>query len=144
MCTERDIINGLTCTECGKVVYVVYVGKTGQQLKEGVEEHLCDIKLNRDNPVAVHFNSNRHSIHIVQVSVLEKVHGQSKALRLIRESEWINTLDTKRKVRKKSRECHNHKPQPFPDPKRKRKPTNANKHKSKKHTKSTKISSLFP
>ena len=50
----------------------------------------------------------------------------------------------KKKVREKSRECHNHKPQPFPDPKRKRKPTNPNKHKSNKRAKSTKISSLFP
>ena len=49
-----------------------------------------------------------------------------------------------KKVRQKSRECHNHKPQPFPDIKWKRKPTNPNKHKSIKHTKSTKISSLFP
>ena len=47
------------------------------------------------------------------------------------------TSDEK-KVREKSRECHNHKPQPFP-PKRKRNPTNLNK-----RTKSTKISSLFP
>ena len=50
----------------------------------------------------------------------------------------------KKKVREKSRECHNHKPQPFPDPKRKRKLTNPNEHKSNEHTKSTKISSLFP
>ena len=50
----------------------------------------------------------------------------------------------KKKVRKKSRVCHNHKPQPFPDTKSKRKPTNPNKHKSNKRTKSTKISSLFP
>ena len=51
-----------------------------------------------------------------------------------------------KKVREKSRECHNHnhKPQPFSDPKRKRKPTNLNKHKPNKRTKSTKISSLFP
>ena len=49
-----------------------------------------------------------------------------------------------KKVREKSRECHNHKPQPFPDPKRKRKPTNLNKHKPNKRTKSTKISSLLP
>ena len=48
-----------------------------------------------------------------------------------------------KKVREKSRECHNHKPQPFPDPKRKRKPTNLNKHKPNKRTKSTKISPLF-
>ena len=51
---------------------------------------------------------------------------------------------TSKKVREKSRECHNYKPQPFPDPKRKRKPTNLNKHKPNKGTKSTKISSLFP
>ena len=53
-------------------------------------------------------------------------------------------FDWSKKVREKSRECHNHKPQPFPDPKRKRKPTNLNKHKPNKRTKSTKISSLFP
>ena len=56
----------------------------------------------------------------------------------------INPIIFRKKVREKSRECHNHKPQPFPDPKRKRKPTNPNKHKSNKRTKSTKISSLFP
>ena len=49
-----------------------------------------------------------------------------------------------KKVREKSRECHNNKPQPITDPKRKRKPTNLNKHKPNKRTKSTKISSLFP
>ena len=49
-----------------------------------------------------------------------------------------------KKVRKKSRECHNHKPQPFQDIKRKRKPTNLNKHKPNKRKKSTKISSLYP
>ena len=49
-----------------------------------------------------------------------------------------------KKVREKSRECHNYKPKPFPDTKRKRKPTNLNKHKPNKRTKSTKISSLFP
>ena len=48
-----------------------------------------------------------------------------------------------KKVREKSRECHNHKQQPFPDTKTKRKPTNPNKHKSYKRTKSSKISFLF-
>ena len=56
----------------------------------------------------------------------------------------ITYVSMEKKVREKSRECHNHKPQPFPDPKRKRKLTNPNKHKSNKRTKSTKISSLFP
>ena len=57
------------------------VGETGRQLKERVNEHLRDIRLNRIiKTVAVHFNSTRHSIYKVQVLVLEKVHGQSKAL----------------------------------------------------------------
>ena len=54
----------------------------------------------------------------------------------------IMVLGLLKKVREKSRECHNHKPQPFKDPKRNRKPTNLNKHKPNKRTKSTKISSL--
>ena len=54
-------------------------------------------------------------------------------------NDFSSFLSTK-KVREKSRECHNHKPQP----KWKRKPTNLNKHKPNKRTKSTKISSLFP
>ena len=49
-----------------------------------------------------------------------------------------------KKVREKSRECHNHKPQLIPDTKRKRKQTKPNKHKSNKRTKSTTISSFFP
>ena len=63
-------------------------------------------------------------------------------LELVRIDDII--IYNKKKVREKSRECHNHKPQPFPDPKRKRKPSNLNKHKPNKRTKSTKISSLFP
>ena len=54
------------------------------------------------------------------------------------------TICTKKKVKEKSRECHNHKSQPFPDTKRERKYTKPNKRKSNKRTKSTKISSLFP
>ena len=51
---------------------------------------------------------------------------------------------TKKKGKRKVQGVPYHKPQPFPDPKRKRKPTKPNKHKPNKHTKSTKISSLFP
>ena len=49
----------------------------------------------------------------------------------------------KKKVREKSRECHNHKPQPIQDTKRKR-TDNTKQAQIDKRTKSTKISSLFP
>ena len=59
---------------------------------------------------------------------------------------FINHITCKheKKVREKSRKCHNHKPQPFPDPKRKRKPTNLNNTNRTNVRKSTKMSSLFP
>ena len=57
---------------------------------------------------------------------------------------YEKTIHIKKKIREKSRECHNHKSQPFQDTKKKRKQTKPNKHKSKKRTKSTKISSLLP
>ena len=65
-------------------------------------------------------------------------------LHILKQLQIINIFLVRKKVREKSRECHNHKPQPFPDPKRKRKPMNLNKHKPNKRTKSTKVSSLFP
>ena len=69
---------------------MVYVGETGRHMKERKEEHLRDISLSRDKLVATHFKSSNYSINNVQVSVLERVHGQSKDLHLIWESEWIN------------------------------------------------------
>ena len=56
----------------------------------------------------------------------------------------IEMYEYQKKVKDKSRECHNHKPQPFPDTKRKRKQIKPNKHKLNKRMKSTKISFLFP
>ena len=56
---------------------------------------------------------------------------------------WTVLLALSKKVREKSRECHNHKPQPIPDTKRTRKQAKSNKRKSNKRTKSEKISSLF-
>ena len=74
---------------------------------------------------------------------LIRIYTVWKRFVLVYRTETVKKGKTK-KVREKSRECHNHKPQPIPDPKRKRKPTNLNKHKPNKRTKSTTISSLFP
>ena len=84
MCTERDVIYRLKCTKCDKVVYV---GETGRQLKERIEEHLRDIRLSRDKPVATQVNSSNHSIN--RVSVLERVHLFGKANGLWRKKNWV-------------------------------------------------------
>ena len=54
-----------------------------------------------------------------------------------RETSSLIMMQFQKRVREKSKECHNHKPQPFLDNKKQRKPTKQNKHKSNKRTKST-------
>ena len=86
-------------------------------------------------------------IHLYRYGISDSTecsHGTSRPSRTSYSDYQNIFISDSKKVREKSRECHNHKPQPFPDPKRKRKPTNLNKHKPNKRTKSTKISSLFP
>ena len=72
----------------------------------------------------------------------ERAHWNAKKTK--KNKNWIRYKTFPKKIREKSRECHNHKPQPFQDTKRKRKQTKSNKYKSNKRTKSTKISPLFP
>ena len=79
----------------------------------------------------------------VQNMVFKTTFGQSQRRYLIEGSLGVGKGKLK-KVREKSRECHNHKSQPLSDTKRKRKQTKPKKRKSNKRTKSTKISSLFP
>ena len=106
--------------------------------------------------ISKHF-TEQNILFELQHGFREKISCETQLIMLVDELKTCNlenklTLSSlilvklliKKKVREKSRECHNHKPQPFPDPKRKRKPTNLNKHKPNKRTKSTKISSLFP
>ena len=50
----------------------MYVGETGRELRERIEEHLRDIRLNKDNAVATNFTSEGHSINNLKVTQLKK------------------------------------------------------------------------
>ena len=85
------------------------------------------------------FTIYRHGGHLVHWRGTIRTNYQYLSNRRLRVKSGENCP---KKVRGKSRKCHNHKPQPFPDTKRKKKQTKPNKFKSNKRTKSTKISSL--
>ncbi len=91
-CKDRGVVYGLACTKCDKIVYV---GETGRELQERITEHMRDIRLKRDKPVSDHFNEVNHSLVNLRVTCLEKVIDRSHTLRLIRETAWINRLNTK-------------------------------------------------
>jgi hypothetical protein len=66
-CRHRDVVYGIRCMKCDRIVYV---GETGRELGERIDEHLRDIRLfYRDKPVASHFNTNGHIEADVRVEI---------------------------------------------------------------------------
>ena len=49
------------------------------------------------DPTGIHFNLPGHSISDMEVSVLEKVYTQSRAIRESRESMWIRNFESETK-----------------------------------------------
>ena len=68
-CTSRNIIYSIRCSRCN----LFYIGETGRRLGDRITEHLRDIRLDNDKPIARHFNSGNHSLaHDLHVCVLRQ------------------------------------------------------------------------
>ena len=73
---------------------ILYVGETGRFFETRVKEHIADVRLQRDSPVARHFDSdNDHSIYNLRAQII----WQATALaidRRITESRFIKIFGT--------------------------------------------------
>ena len=125
------ISSDLTCLYIGKVV--------NDRLEQESTREIC-------NHVAVWYGSGnlRTSTDPAFRSWLQNIKKSRSAVltRYRKTIRWgINdekpNATSEKKLREKSKECHNHKQQPFPDTKRKREQTKPNKRKSNKRTKCT-------
>lgn len=88
-CHSTSIIYFITCTKCE----IIYIGQTGNSLRDRHNAHLSDIRLGKSTPVALHFNLPDHSIADYKITPLEQIVGlHCKARRLARETHWIKTL----------------------------------------------------
>ena len=70
-----------------------YVGETGQQLKDRLNNHRSDIATRKNTAISVHFNSPSHTISHLKITPLEQTTGDWQA-RKIREAFYINKLNT--------------------------------------------------
>ena len=71
-----------------------YIGQTGRTLAKRFDEHRGYVRNKTKDPTGQHFNLMGHSISDMEVSVLEKVHSQSRAIREVRESYYIQEFQT--------------------------------------------------
>ena len=94
-CTTPNVIYLLTCNICRKQ----YVGETKRPFVIRLKEHLADIRLKRDKPVAVHINSHNSETKSVIPQIIEvirrdpELHATTE-LRKKREVSWIYRLKT--------------------------------------------------
>ena len=55
--------------------------------------HRSDIKHRHlEKPVAIHFNSEGHSLEDLGIFVIEQIHREEANFRKVKESYWIQTL----------------------------------------------------
>ena len=94
-------IQNLNC-DSHNVIYLIsckiplckqqYVGETGRKLKDRAKEHLYDISINKDCPVAFHFNMPNHSVSNFSIQAIEMCRKNSTGFRKAREKEWLRIL----------------------------------------------------
>ena len=72
----------ITCSSCN----AVYVGETGQKLRERLNGHRADIRNGNDTPVGVHFGQPGHELRVSGQELTSK----NATSRKVRERSWID------------------------------------------------------
>ena len=94
-CKTSNLVYGIWCEKCKKVVYV---GQTGDTIYRRVQNHLSSIRCNRVGriPVNRHFTGEGHNEGDFKVVGLERTWGNSEDRRKFREMRWVGLLGTQR------------------------------------------------
>lgn len=89
-CSTKDLIYLITCKLCN----VQYVGESGQNLRDRINNHKSTIRTNKKTAIAIHFNSPNHTIDHLSVTPIESFTTNSIFHRRTREYYWQLRLGT--------------------------------------------------
>ena len=88
-CDSTGIIYIIHCLKCD----MIYVGETGNKARTRFNQHLSDIRLNKNTPVAEHFNSCRHDVNTdLKFIIIQQISSQK--YRKYRESILIKLFNS--------------------------------------------------
>lgn len=90
-CNSRNIIYLITCVKCR----YQYIGQTGRQLKDRLNDHRSNILTHKLTAVAIHFSLPLHKLHHLEIIPIEQINTDDLQTRLSRENYWIKTLQTR-------------------------------------------------
>ena len=89
-CETSGIVYIIHCQKC----FMEYIGQTGRTLAKRFSEHMGYVRNKLNEPTGKHFNLVGHSISDMEITILEKVHSQSRATREVRESYFIQEFQS--------------------------------------------------
>ena len=90
-CRSKGVVYAAICTKCSKI----YVGQTGDQLKDRFSKHRYDIKKRPDNSeLAEHFHKDHSIDKDMKVLILQSGLGKSERQREREEDRWICRLQS--------------------------------------------------
>ena len=69
-CKSANVIYGIICKECRKVVYV---GETGNTIYERFQNHISNIRRKKDDPISRHYNGKNHNLGNMKILGLESI-----------------------------------------------------------------------
>ena len=94
-CRSSNLVYGVWCNKCEKVVYV---GQTGDTIYMRTQNHLSSIRCRREGriPVNRHFSGGGHKEGDFRIIGLERTWGNSEDRRKFREMRWVGLLGTQR------------------------------------------------
>lgn len=90
-CSSTDVIYLIKCEFCK----VLYVGQTARKLKDRLNNHRSDIRLNKNTAVAKHFNEPGHSLAHLKIMPIASIAHLPIDSRLKIEKSYMNTLNTR-------------------------------------------------
>ena len=91
-CKSTNVVYLVTCKRCSKQ----YVGETGRQLSDRINQHLSCIRLNKPTPIGLRFNYADHTIKDFSIIAIEQFKDttHSQVVRRAKEITWQNILQT--------------------------------------------------
>jgi hypothetical protein len=89
-CNSKNVIYLITCKKC----QIRYVGQTSRSLKERLNNHRSDIRLNKNTAVAKHFNSPQHNVQHLTIIPIHNIENLNITDRLHLEKDYMKALDT--------------------------------------------------
>ena len=69
-----------------------YIGQSGRTLSKRFNEHLGYVRNKTKEPTGQHFNLPGHNVSHMEISIIEKVYSQSRAMKV--ESYFIQEFQT--------------------------------------------------